>query len=194
MYNVLILYPRNEATAESQRNWDGIREFFDCNSHLSVDHSKPAPKVLLKRYTFCNNKCNNNYNFYFSLQFRTKIAKQQGFHRIFLFKFLKFKMMSMKQLYTVSLLPLAYEVQGKAMFSVCLMTGGGGFPRSCPGPVWPSPVWGRGYPQTGTWQGGVTLRCYVLRYSLFSVLGFKVLCAICGRQIHQPWYWFQWDC
>ena len=47
LFKLVHLYPRNEATSESQRNWDEIREFLDCNSHLSVDHSKPAPKVLL---------------------------------------------------------------------------------------------------------------------------------------------------
>ena len=46
IFKLVHLYPSNETTTESQRNWDEIREFLDCNSHLSIDHSKPAPKVL----------------------------------------------------------------------------------------------------------------------------------------------------
>ena len=38
-------YVFSVANSENQDNWDSIRGFIDCNSHITTDHYKPGPKV-----------------------------------------------------------------------------------------------------------------------------------------------------
>ena len=105
--------------------------------------------------------------------------------------------MTIKQLHTLSLLPLAYEVRGKAMISLCLSVHrwrvwevspllsrscqtkscqglGLGNPQSFPDPVWPSPVRGRGTPRQGPDQGGTPRQDQRLQG--------RVRYASCGRE------------